>query len=124
MPHSKFCNASASANTSRPQPFADESGVRKKPSEERGPKLRMAIRQPHATMTVGVRHDLIQAGAGAVDIELFPGGRRDTAAARTIGPEHHAPKRNLVMRPICPTHSPAAATGEADPEMLYLICSK
>ena len=36
--------------------LACDMGVRKKPSEERGPKLKSAIRQPHTTTTAGVRH--------------------------------------------------------------------
>src|SRR5436309_14599393 len=56
MPHNRFWIASASANTSRPQPFASDQGLRKNPSEERGPKVRTAIRQPQITITVGVRH--------------------------------------------------------------------
>ena len=47
--------ASASANTSRPQPLAAVIGVRKKPKVERGPKLIGPIRQPQMTMTSGVR---------------------------------------------------------------------
>jgi hypothetical protein len=31
-------------------------GLRKNPSDERGPKLISAIRQPHTMMTSGVRH--------------------------------------------------------------------
>ena len=55
MPHSKFWMASANANTSRPQWLACDIGVRKKPSEERGPKLIIAIRQPQMITTKGVR---------------------------------------------------------------------
>ena len=42
-------------NTSRPQWCSCDSGVRKKPSEERGPKAIIAIRQPQTTTTMGVR---------------------------------------------------------------------
>ena len=38
MPHNKFWIASATEKTSRPQWCSCDSGVRKKPSEERGPK--------------------------------------------------------------------------------------
>ena len=55
MPHNKFWIASAIENTSRPQWLACDIGVRKKPSEERGPKLIIAIRQPQITITKGVR---------------------------------------------------------------------
>ena len=47
--------ATESANTSRPQPFAADMGVRNKPSVERGPKLIIAIAQPQTTITAGVR---------------------------------------------------------------------
>jgi len=56
MPHNRFWIASAKANTSRPQPFASDQGLRKKPSVDRGPKVRIAIRQPQMTITAGVRH--------------------------------------------------------------------
>src|SRR5262249_46124637 len=49
--------ASASANTSRPQPCALDIGVRKKPNPERAPKLMSAIRQPQARMRAGVRQE-------------------------------------------------------------------
>lgn len=49
-PQSRFCSAIASAKTSRLQPLALVMGVRKKPMVERGPKVRIAIRQPQ-TMT-------------------------------------------------------------------------
>src|SRR4051794_31603161 len=55
MPQSRFCSAKASANTSRPQPFADDIGVRKKPIDERGPNPINAIRHPHTMITAGVR---------------------------------------------------------------------
>ena len=58
MPHSRFCSAKASANTSRPQPFAADIGVRKKPKAERGPKPISEIRQPHTMMTAGVRQPM------------------------------------------------------------------
>ena len=55
MPQRMFWIASAKPNTSRPQPFICDIGVRKKPSVARGPKLIMEMRQPHSTMTTGVR---------------------------------------------------------------------
>ena len=54
-PHSSISIASASANTSRPQPLAAVIGVRKNPKVERGPKLIRPIRQPQTRMTSGVR---------------------------------------------------------------------
>src|SRR6267154_6344619 len=50
---------------SRPQPLAAESGVRKKPSAERGPKASMAIRQPPSTITTGLRQS---AGRSVADV--------------------------------------------------------
>jgi hypothetical protein len=67
-PHSRFCKASASASTSRPQPLARDSGVRKRPSEDRGPKVRMAMRQPKTMMTAGVRQPM---RAAEVAIEVI-----------------------------------------------------
>src|SRR5262245_17699147 len=66
-PHSSIWIASASANRSRPQPCALDIGVRKKPSPERVPKPRAAIRQPQTRMTAGVRQDI---GRPATDPEL------------------------------------------------------
>src|SRR5215469_11413681 len=54
-PHSSIWIASASANTSRPQPCVLDIGVRKNPNPERAPKPIIAIRQPQARMTAGVR---------------------------------------------------------------------
>src|SRR5258705_13970232 len=54
-PQSRFCTASAIAKTSRPHPFACDSGVRKKPSAERGPNATMETRQPQITITAGGR---------------------------------------------------------------------
>src|SRR5262245_19839704 len=56
-PHSSIWIASASANRSRPQPWALDMGVRKKPRPERAPKPSTAIRQPQRRMTAGVRQD-------------------------------------------------------------------
>src|SRR5260370_36585623 len=78
-PHNRFWIASAKANTSRPQPFARDSGVRKKPSEERGPNVRIAITQPHSTITAGVRH--AGRGPGEGGKRSIAGGLRARAAA-------------------------------------------
>ena len=57
--------ASANPNTSRSQPLSWDIGVRKKPSDARGPKLNSEIMQPHATITAGVRQPmLVDAGKG------------------------------------------------------------
>ena len=58
MPHNKFWMASAIENTSRPQCCSCDIGVRKKPSEERGPKAIIAIKQPQVTTTAGVRQPI------------------------------------------------------------------
>src|ERR1700722_402786 len=63
MPHSRFCKASANANTSRPQWLAFDSGVRKKPIVERGPNAISVIRQPMPITSAGVR----QVAAAALD---------------------------------------------------------
>ena len=55
MPQRRFWIAKASANTSRPQPFAFDIGVRKNPNDERGPKLSIAISEPQMRMMAGVR---------------------------------------------------------------------
>src|SRR5215475_10701498 len=57
-PQSRFCTASAMAKTSRPQPLAWDSGVRKKPSAERGPNATMETRQPQIAITAGVRQPI------------------------------------------------------------------
>src|SRR3974390_3115317 len=61
IPHSKFWIASATEKMSRPQWGPSDIGVRKNPSDERGPKLISAIAQPHATMTAGVRQPTVDA---------------------------------------------------------------
>src|SRR5262249_60079852 len=60
-PQRMFWIASARPNTSRPQPLACDMGVRKKPSVARGPKLIIETRQPHKTITAGVRHPIVEA---------------------------------------------------------------
>src|ERR1700687_4448409 len=59
MPQRMFWIASASPNTSRSQPFACDCGVKNRPSVERGPKLSMEMRQPHSTITTGVRQPIV-----------------------------------------------------------------
>src|SRR5229473_5842120 len=65
-PHNRFCTASASENTSRPQPLSSDIGVKKKPSAERGPNERTAIRQPHMMITPGVRQLIREVAASRV----------------------------------------------------------
>ena len=78
MPHNRFWIASATEKTSRPQWCSCDSGVRKKPSEERGPKLTMAIRQPQTTTTKGVRQPIVSAA--------FPAAPGNDIAARLRRP--------------------------------------
>jgi hypothetical protein len=59
---------------SRPQWLACDNGVRKKPMEERGPKLIIEITQPQTTSTNGVRHWLnedVLAVCTAISSPLF-----------------------------------------------------
>src|SRR5262249_48302513 len=86
-PHSSIWIASASANTSRPQPCALDIGVRKNPNPERAPKPIIAIRQPQARMTAGERQD-----AGG----RTPEERRDRAPP----PSHPPPAvRRALLHP-------------------------
>src|SRR5438874_12846616 len=79
-PYSSVCIATDSANTSRPQPLAFDSGVRKKPSAERGPNAIIAMRQPQTKITAGVRQVnglaavrvVIMGISGAANIEARP----------------------------------------------------
>jgi hypothetical protein len=65
-----FCIASANPNTSRSQPLAWDIGVRKKPSDARGPKLNSEIMQPHATITAGVRQPMLARGTEGNEIAM------------------------------------------------------
>ena len=78
MPHNKFWMASAIENTSRPQWFSCDIGVRKKPSEDRGPKAIIAIKQPLITTTMGVRHpmDVSLSVVACMDIHDISGAMR------------------------------------------------
>src|SRR3569623_2064106 len=62
-PHSRFWMARAKAKTSRPQLCNWDIGVRKKPSEERGPNPSSAITQPQTMMSAGVRQPAEDEGA-------------------------------------------------------------
>src|SRR6516164_10164011 len=82
-PHSSAWIASASANTSRPQPLAFDIGERKKPNAERGPKPSMLIAQPHARMPPGVRQEMCLAIVAAWELKAVSpyqaASRRDDA---------------------------------------------
>src|SRR3954447_25864324 len=68
--------AIASANTSRPQPFVLESGVMKKPSDDRGPKLRTEMLHAHSTRTTGVRQVSERAATGLIEVIRISAERR------------------------------------------------
>src|SRR2546421_11233687 len=88
-PQRRFWIASASEKTSRPKPSSCVMGWRKKPITERGPKVRIAIRQPHAMITTGVRQPRLGCGAGAVVAILFPPWRgRERSGGGGCGPQH------------------------------------
>src|SRR5579872_4117665 len=80
--------AIASAKTSRPQPLAAESGVRKKPSAERGPNASMAMRQPPSTITRGLRQSALAAtdccAGDGLDIGSASGGQDCEARHRLL----------------------------------------
>src|SRR5215813_6443060 len=91
-PHNRFCMASASENTSRPQPFSCDIGVRKKPSAERGPNERIAIRQPQTMITPGVRQlrregaasrVVMDGGSWLLEIRKWTCGFESDSAARS-----------------------------------------
>src|SRR5262245_58880071 len=89
-PHSRFWIASAGANTSRPQPFACDSGVRKNPRDDRGPKVRTEIVHPHNTITIGVRQ-LKDLAADAVMLVMIAPGSRTLVI-------HLAPPNGAIVR--------------------------
>src|SRR5437660_5663489 len=134
-PHSRFCTASAGANASRPQACAWESGVRKKPRVERGPKVIMPMRQPHTAMTAGVRHVIVRcAKAGGMSMavrflcdelvsfaDVIESGRPAKMKRSDACDERHA----SVGR-ICTGLSEAMlfGAGVLRRKLLYKICSK
>jgi hypothetical protein len=58
--------------------------VRKKPSEERGPKLIMAIKQPLITTTKGVRQPALAYGFPVAACTVIVGLSRPYRSSRTI----------------------------------------
>src|ERR1700683_3215237 len=75
IPHSRFWIASARPNTSRPQENSRLIGCMKKPKVERGPNVSMPIRQPHTTITSGVRQAVAEEGrrgVASVAVIQFP----------------------------------------------------
>src|SRR5262245_11556779 len=80
-PHSSIWIASASANTSRPQPWAEDIGVRNRPSADRGPNPIAPIRQPQARITTGVRQVGETRALDCINID----GQACAGAARCTG---------------------------------------
>src|SRR5437870_586582 len=62
-PYNKVCIATASAKTSRSQPLSIDIGRKKTPSDERGPKLMVAMMQPEATISAAVRQSEVRVAA-------------------------------------------------------------
>src|SRR5580693_3158533 len=101
-PHNRFWMANAIENTSRPQPLANDSGVRNWPAAERGPNESMPIRQPQRTIMAGVRQvSTTEAGlnalgsAVAMEILLVPSQHRGSLGAtqRNLRTEDASPGR-------------------------------
>src|SRR5215468_644193 len=97
-PHNRFCTASASENTSRPQPFSCDIGARKKPSADRGPNDRTAIRQPQTMITPGVRQlareyaaSRLVMGGGSQHLKI----RKNT---RVLGKQYSSRAREQISR--------------------------
>src|ERR1700756_5621332 len=133
-PKSSFCTASASANTSRPQPFAWDKGVRKKPRVERGPNVIIPMRQPHTAMTAGVRHVIVRcARAGGMSIAvrfLCDGLVRDADLIETCSPakmKHSdaCDERRASMPENCidPSQGMLLGAGIRPGKVLYKFCS-
>ena len=84
---------------SRPQPWVADSGVRKKPSAERGPKASMAIRQPPSTTTTGLRQS---AGFAVTDLAVTDRSAvewlvQDFAARKALGIYANPSERELFQ---------------------------
>src|SRR5450631_283702 len=87
-------------------------GARKKPSEERGPKLIIAIRQPHSTTTIGVRQPRLVADFSAAlsdDMTNFQCAKR-IEAARTEAERRHSTAQSITNI-ADPSYLPSAWLG-------------
>jgi len=73
--------------------LACDIGVRKKPSVARGPKLIMETRQPHSTMTTGVRQPIVEA------LEVDGNGMAMTANPCESENDRGIESRRLQRRP-------------------------
>ena len=62
--------AMANEKVSRPQPWPNDIGVRNWPSAERGPNAIIAMAQPTAISTTGVRQGASFSGADAVAVDM------------------------------------------------------
>src|SRR3954453_13190136 len=87
-PQRRFWIAMANENTSRPKPSSCVMGWRKKPMTERGPKVRIAIRQPPAMITPGVRHPRLDWDGAVVAIPLAVSvARLNASSGDDVGPQ-------------------------------------
>src|SRR5258708_7104270 len=125
-PHNRFWMANAIENTSRPQPLANDRGVRNWPAAERGPKVSKPIRQPHRTITAGGGHGSILYASGfaaAVLVGDLPPPRPHRACIGTAQPNRgqSAHPRNAWQRRMAADRLRGAGRDRA--EVLYMICS-
>ncbi len=107
MPHNRSWMAKADENTSRPQPLANEIGVRNWPAAERGPKVSRPIKQPQSTISAGVRQASslvalisLDCGAAVLMVISFP-------SLANIGAWPPRPKAALRSEPASRTRMAA-----------------
>src|ERR1700722_7223770 len=117
--------ANAIENTSRPQPLANDSGVRNWPAAERGPNVSMPMRQPQRTMTAGVRQvSTTEAGSRASGsltlITILPGRRQHRASIGTAQPVHWGASVTR-MAAARPQGAAPEGAGIRRGEVLYMI---
>src|SRR4051812_19598468 len=88
-PQRRFWIAMANENTSRPKPSSCVMGWRKKPMAERGPNVRIAIRQPQPMISAGVRQPS-DCGCATVVIPCPSGADRSESnlGGDGLGPQH------------------------------------
>jgi len=77
-------------------------GVRKKPSDERGPKLTSETKQPHSTMRAGTRQVIVDVTAAADG-----DGTEDEDVLMTKSLPTVAPSVGAVALNLLPTRTPA-----------------
>src|SRR5436305_12689128 len=93
MPQTMFWTASANPNTSRPQSFACDCGLRKRPRTARGPKLKNETRQPQSTITAGVRQLVDRCAAKGKELAI---GGFSNLRGTHLGTCATAPNQNLA----------------------------